>query len=871
MKKIITGILAHVDSGKTTLSEAVLYHAGEIRRLGRVDHGDAFLDTNKIERDRGITIFSKQAQLRYNDTEFTLLDTPGHVDFSTETERTLQVLDYAVLVISGTDGVQNHTETLWELLEQYNIPAFLFINKMDISERSREELIAELKNKLSDGCIDFSGDRKSDEFWEEAALCSETLMESFLENGSIESDDIKRAILKRKIFPCCFGSALKLDGIDEFLSLFDEFTISPTYGDEFGAKVFKISEDERGERLTHVKITGGVLNVKDELTASEDDRDEWTEKVNQIRIYSGAKFQTADEAEAGTICAVTGLTKTYPGEGLGAEPCQETNILQPVLSYSVDIKDGTDLHTALKNLQKLEEEEPQLHIIWNEQLQEIHVQLMGEVQLEVLRRIIKERFNLDVDFDKGSIAYKETIKSVVEGVGHYEPLRHYAEVHVMLEPGKQGSGLKFRTNCSEDVLERNWQRLILTHLEEKTHLGVLTGSPITDMRITLIAGRAHKKHTEGGDFRQATYRAVRQGLRMAESVLLEPWYSFKLEIPSEFVGRAMTDVQNMSGDFSQPEISGELSVLKGTAPVSEMRDYFAEVISYTGGRGRLICSVKGYEPCHNADEVIAEIGYDCDGDTLNTADSVFCSHGAGFTVKWDEVYEHMHVESGFKNDNNIEPVSQSSVSEYISRVADDSELLKIFERTYGPIKRDMYNAMDTVKRRNSNAAKTKYKGKPLPCGTEYLLVDGYNIIFAWEDLKEIAKENLESARNMLTDRLCNYRGFKQCEIILVFDAYKVKGNKGEVEDINNIKVVYTKEAETADTYIEKVSYKLSRNHRVRVATSDGVEQLIILGNGAQRVSASEFLKEVQQIENAIREFVNTAEHDKNCPIQIENL
>lgn len=869
MKKIVTGILAHVDSGKTTLSEGLLYHAGEIRKPGRVDHGDAFLDTNKIERDRGITIFSKQALLKFNDTEFTLLDTPGHVDFSTETERTLQVLDYAILVISGTEGVQNHTETLWELLVRYNIPTFLFINKMDISERSKGELVGELKDKLSDGCIDFSS-RNTEEFLEEAAMCDESLMESFLENGSLSDLELAAAIENRKIFPCCFGSALKLEGVDDFLSIFDEFTQSPKRGGDFGAKIFKISEDERGERMTYLKVTGGALKVKDELTARGDSREVWTEKVNQIRIYSGVKFHTVDMAEAGTVCAVTGLTKTYPGEGLGAEPNSEMNILQPVLSYSVDIKDGTDLHTALKNLRRLEEEEPQLHIIWNEQLQEIHVQLMGEVQLEVLKRIIFERFDLDIDFGRGSIAYKETIAAPVEGVGHYEPLRHYAEVHVMLEPGKPGSGLKFRTNCSEDVLDRNWQRLIMTHLEEKTHLGVLTGSPIADMKITLIAGRAHKKHTEGGDFRQATYRAVRQGLKMADSILLEPWYNFRLEVPIESVGRAMTDIQNMGGYLSQPESDGEMSVISGSAPVSEMRDYFTDVTEYTGGRGRLVCSLKGYQPCHNPDEVIEKIGYDSESDLENTADSVFCSHGAGFTVKWNEVRDYMHVESGFNPAVDIKPVTQKSVSEYISRVADDSELLKIFERTYGPIRRDAYTAMDTVKRRNNdNSDAAKHKSKPIPTGPEYLLIDGYNIIFAWDDLKEIARDNLENARNKLIDRLCNYRGFRQCEIILVFDAYKVKGNKGEVENVHNIKVVYTKEAETADTYIEKASYKLSRKHRVRVATSDGVEQLIILGNGAHRVSANEFLKEIEQVEAAIREFVNTAKNDKNCPIQIE--
>lgn len=865
MRKLVAGILAHVDSGKTTLSEAMLYRAGEIRRLGRVDHGDAFLDTNEIERDRGITIFSKQAQLSFGDTELCLLDTPGHVDFSTETERTLCVLDYAVLVISGTDGIQNHTETLWELLIRYNVPVFIFINKMDISEKSRAELMDEIKQRLDDGCIDFS----SDSFFEDAAMCDEQLMESYLADGTITAMQLAAAISKRRVFPCCFGSALKLDGVDEFLNLIDKYTAEPKRGKDFGAKVFKIAEDERGERLTYLKVSGGILKVKDELSSRPDSREVWAGKVNQIRIYSGAKFNAVDEAGAGTICAVTGLSKTYPGEGIGAEENTVENILQPVLSYSVDIKDGTDLHTALNNLRKLEEEEPQLHIIWNERLQEIHVQLMGEVQLEVLRRIIKERFGLSVDFGKGSIAYKETILGETEGVGHYEPLRHYAEVHLMLEAGKPGSGLKFRTNCSEDNLERNWQRLIMTHLEEKTHLGVLTGSPITDMKITLTAGRAHKKHTEGGDFRQATYRAVRQGLMSAESVLLEPWYNFKLEVPQELIGRAMNDIQQMSGEFSQPELVGDMSVLSGTAPVSEMRDYFSDVTGYTGGRGRLSCVIGGYRPCHNADDVIAEFGYDAESDIENTPDSVFCSHGAGYTVKWDEVRNHMHIDSGFDSNNSLQ-ITQQNVSEYVSKIADDNELMQIFERTYGKIRRDVYTAMDTVKRRRPKEAGTnKYKGKPLPEGPEYLLIDGYNIIFAWEDLKRIAEDNLEDARNRLVDRLCNYRGVSPYEIILVFDAFKVKGGKGEVEKMHNITVVYTKEAETADSYIEKVSHRLSRRHRVRVATSDGMEQMIILGNGAQRVSAREFEKEVKQAESAIKEYVNMICADKNCPIQIE--
>lgn len=861
MRKIALGILAHVDSGKTTLSEAMLYRSGEIRSLGRVDHGDAFLDTNVIERDRGITIFSKQARLSIGDTELTLLDTPGHVDFSTETERTLCVLDYAVLVISGTDGVQNHTETLWELLERYDLPAFIFVNKMDISEKSRGELMSELRERLGDSCVDFGSD-----FYEDAAMCDDALTEKYLENGTLTDEELRTAIAERKIFPCLFGSALKLSGVDEFLSLLDKYMIEPKRKKSFGAKVFKIAEDERGERLTYLKITGGSLKPKEELASRSDSRSDWREKVNQIRLYSGAKFVTADEAKAGEVCAVTGLSKTYPGEGLGSEENEEVNILQPVLSYKAEIKDGTDLNTALLKLRKLEEEEPQLHIMWNERLQEIHVRLMGEVQLEVLRRIIKERFDLSIDFGQGSIAYKETIRSAAEGVGHYEPLRHYAEVHLMLEPAKEGSGLKFRSNCSEDSLDRNWQRLILTHLEEKTHLGVLTGSPITDVTITITAGRAHKKHTEGGDFRQATYRAVRQGLMTAESVLLEPWYSFRLEVPQENIGRAMNDIQQMSGEFEPPEIIGGMSVLIGTAPVSEMRDYMQEVTGYTSGRGRLSLAVDGYRPCHNADEVIAEAGYDPEADLENTPDSVFCSHGAGFTVKWNEVPNHMHVKSGFADADAA--VTRSGVSGYVRSIAGDEELIRIFERTYGKIRRDIYTAMDTVKRPVSSTPKPK--GRPIPDGPEYLLIDGYNIIFAWDELKSIAEDSLEAARNALIDRLCNFRGVSRCEIILVFDAYKVKGNKGEVEDVHNIKVVYTKEAETADAYIEKVSHKLSKKHRVRVATSDGLEQLIILGNGAQRVSAREFKEELESVERAVREYLHSAAADKNCPIQLDD-
>lgn len=854
MKKLVIGILAHVDSGKTTLSEAMLYLSGELRRLGRVDHRDAFLDTNIIERERGITIFSKQAILNFGDTQFTLLDTPGHVDFSTEAERTLQVLDYAILVISGTDGVQNHTETLWQLLARYNVPTFIFINKTDISQYSQNELISNIKAALGNECVNFSVDHNNEGFLEDVAMCSDVLMNSFLEHGKIEDKDVRNAIKSRKLFPCYFGSALKLDGVREFLDGLNYYSKNPIQSDVFGAKVFKISADEQGNRLTHMKITGGALKVKDLLNGTRNGRDKWSEKVNQIRIYSGEKFTSPDEAEQGTVCAVTGLTQTYPGEGLGTECDSPAAVLEPVLSYKIELPDGKDVTSALLELKTLEEEDPQLKILWNEQLKEIHVRLMGEIQLEVLQKIIAQRFGMEVSFGRGSIAYKETIAAPVEGMGHYEPLRHYAEVHLLLEPAEIGSGLHFYSDCPEDELDRNWQRLILTHLEEKPHIGVLTGSPITDMNITLIAGRAHQKHTEGGDFRQATYRAVRHGLKSAESVLLEPWYEFRLEVPQTLVGRAMTDIQRMCGEFNPPEIKNDNAVITGSAPVSKMSGYHSEVLSYSGGKGRLMCLLKGYAPCHNTDEVIAEIGYNSDNDLENPADSVFCSHGAGFVVKWDKVQDYMHIETGISFDEpaeDTEPIDRAKA--YVERAADDKELMRIFEQTYGAIKRDTYTAMKTQKK---PVGEKKYKKvQPIPTGPEYLLVDGYNIIFAWDNLKEIAVDNLEAARNTLINILCNYQGFRQCELILVFDAYKVKGNQGEVERINNISVVYTKEAETADMYIEKTAHQIGRKHRVRVATSDAMEQLIILGSGAIRVSANEFKQEIEEAENSIREFI----------------
>lgn len=848
MKRLAAGILAHVDSGKTTLSEGLLYCAGEIKKLGRVDHGDAFLDTHKIERDKGITIFSKQAVMNFKDAQITLLDTPGHVDFSTETERTLQVLDYAVLVISGTDGVQNHTETLWKLLERYNIPVFLFINKMDISEKSEKELIAELKSRLSDNCMSFHG--RGSAWNEEAAMHDELLMEEFIENEALSDSSIAAAIRRRNIFPCFFGSALKLDKVDVFLSCFYRYTLPPQKQNQFGARVFKISEDENGVRLTHMKITGGSLKVKSILSDNAGKGNEWSQKADRIRVYSGAKYTVIDEAKQGTICAVSGLDYTYPGEGLGFEKDNDVHILEPVLTYRIELLDGTDVHTALTNLKKLEEEEPQLHVIWNERLAEIHIQLMGEVQLEVLKLIIKDRFGMEVEFGQGSIAYKETISEPAEGVGHYEPLRHYAEVHLLLEPGERGSGLVFKSDCSEDFLDKNWQRLVLTHLAERTHIGVLTGSPITDMKITLISGKAHQKHTEGGDFRQATYRAVRNGLMNAKSVLLEPWYKFRLEVPMESTGRAMTDISRMGGEFSAPASSGETTVINGSCPVSSMRDYHAEVVSYTHGKGRLSCSLMGYEPCRNSDEIISEIGYDAESDVENTADSVFCSHDAGFVVKWDKVKDYMHLDG---IDEKEENTKEQQVRSYINKIADDDELMRIFERTYGTVRKNIPSS--EFMRTKKTAAAKKYKASPLPSGPEYLIVDGYNIIFSWDSLREIAKQSLEAARSALTDRLCNYCGFKQCEVILVFDAYKVKGQHREVEKVHNINVVYTKEAETADMYIEKVTKELSKKHRVRVATSDGLEQLIILGNGAIRVSASEFEAEVEELEEQIRKFI----------------
>ena len=856
-KQLVIGILAHVDSGKTTLSEALLYGTGTIRKLGRVDHKDAFLDTDALEKARGITIFSKQALFTAGNTDFTLLDTPGHVDFSTETERTLQVLDYAVLVISGTDGVQSHTETLWRLLRRYHIPTFVFVNKMDLPGPGREALLTQLNRRLGDGFVDFGAEQADRD--EALALCDERLMEAMLDRGILTDTDLIPAIARRHVFPCWFGSALKLQGVDALVEGLDRYTRPAPALEAFGAKVFKVSQDEQGNRLTWLRVTGGALKVKAQLTG-EADGEPWAEKANQLRLYSGAKFTLAECIGPGQVCAVTGLTKARPGEGLGAERDSDLPVLEPVLSYQVLLPEGADVHAALGKLHRLEEEEPQLHVVWNETLGEIHVQLMGEIQLEVLKSLLAERYGLEVSFGPGGILYKETITEAMEGVGHYEPLRHYAEVHLKLEPLPRGSGMQFAADCREEVLDKNWQRLVLTHLEEKQHLGVLIGAPLTDVKITLIAGRAHLKHTEGGDFRQATYRAVRQGLMMADQIhktqLLEPWYAFRLELPSDNVGRAMNDIQNMGGSFDPPETGadGDTTLLTGTAPASTMRSYPMEVVGYTRGRGHLTLTLDGYRPCHNAAEVIEAAGYEPEHDLDNPADSVFCAHGAGFVVPWEQVRSHMHVDSGWGKTAKTEEAVQARprrMAAYRATLEEDAELLKIFEQTYGPIKRDPLAAFrPTQKRERPDFNAEQWEIQP-----EYLLVDGYNIIFAWDELNALSKESLEAARHRLMDILCNYQGFKKCVLILVFDAYRVPGSPGSIEQYHNIHVVYTREAETADMFIERVTHEIGKGRRVRVATSDGMEQVIILGHGALRVSARMFHEEVQEAEKEIRRYL----------------
>lgn len=841
------GLLAHVDAGKTTLSESILYQSGAIRNLGRVDHQDAFLDTDEMERERGITIFSKQAVLTWKDTEITLLDTPGHVDFSAEMERVLQVLDCAVLVISGADGVQGHTETLWKLLTRYGIPVFLFVNKMDQEGTDCGKLLAELKSRFSEGCIDFGRvETGAEEVIEEIAVCDEQTMEEYLEKGSVAAASIRRLVAERKIFPCYFGSALHLQGVEELMNGICTYQMQKEYPAAFGAKVYKIARDGQGNRLTYLKVTGGTLKVKDVIGENGD-------KVNQIRVYSGEKYELLSEADAGKVCAVTGLAETYPGQGLGAEKDSELPILEPVLTYRIILPDDCNVHTMLRDLKLLEEEEPELHVVWIEKSQEIHVQLMGDVQIEILQRIIKERFGVLVEFGEGSIVYKETIAAPVEGVGHFEPLRHYAEVHLRLEPGERGSGMQFDSECSEDVLDRNWQRLVLTHLEEKEHKGVLTGSVITDMKITLTSGKAHLKHTEGGDFRQATYRAVRQGLKKAESVLLEPYYEFRIELSSENVGRAMTDIQNRFGKFEAPETLGEMTVLTGIAPVSTLSGYQKDVIAYTGGRGRISLTLKGYDLCHNQEEVVAARGYDSELDLANPTGSVFCAHGAGFVVDWDEVEEYMHME------RTLDQTGEEGLAEvtlpkrrHSSIELTQEELDAIYVRTPDPVKQNHGPVTVCAKEKDREPGsaytdpKWERRRREKEGRQEYLLVDGYNIIFSWEELRELSEKDIGAARGKLADILSNYQGYRKCTLILVYDAYKVEGNPGEVMKYHNIYIVYTKEAETADQYIEKTVRRIAKDAAVTVATSDGLEQVIILGQGANRMSAPGLKEEIER-------------------------
>ena len=859
------GIVAHVDAGKTTLSESMLYHAGAIRKLGRVDHKDAFLDTDQMERERGITIFSKQAVFRWKDRTITLLDTPGHVDFSAEMERVLQVLDCAVLVVSGADGVQGHTQTLWKLLKRYQIPTFLFVNKMDQEGTDGEKLLKELRKRFGENVVPFvdimtesdcpggkvylhTKEGAVEEVLEELAVCEDDMMEEYLEEGRISLDKVQKAVADRQVFPCYFGSALHSQGVEELLDGLDLYIKDKTYPAEFGAKVYKITRDNQGNRLTYLKVTGGRLKVKDVVEGLN-------EKINQIRIYSGEKFEAVQEVEAGRVCAVTGLENTRPGQGIGAEEESDLPVLEPVLTYQILLPYDCDVHKILLNLKILEEEEPELHIVWEEQTSEIHVQLMGDVQIEILQRMIKERFGVLVEFGEGSIVYKETITAPVEGVGHFEPLRHYAEVHLRLEPGERGSGMQFATECSEDILDRNWQRLVLTHLEEKEHKGVLTGSPITDMKITLTSGRAHQKHTEGGDFRQATYRAVRQGLKKADSILLEPYYEFRMELPSENVGRAMTDIQNMSGKFGTPMIEEETTVLTGSAPVSLMRGYQKEFTAYTGGRGRMAVSLKGYDICHNQEEVLAESTYDSEADLANPTGSVFCAHGAGFVVDWDEVEEYMHMEHTLESGNDDEmDVMEVTLPKrrHSSIELTQEELDAIYVRTPDPKKNRSTGPVTVRAKEKTREPGSAYQDpkwearRRAKAGTEeYLLVDGYNIIFSWEELKELSERDIGAARGKLADILSNYQGFRKCTLILVYDAYKVEGNPGEVMKYHNIYIVYTKEAETADQYIEKTVRRIAKNADVTVATSDGLEQVIIMGQGAHRMSAPGLKEEVE--------------------------
>lgn len=914
--QLCLGILAHVDAGKTTLSEALLYACGQLRRLGRVDHKDAFLDHFTLERERGITIFSKQAALEFAGLHMTLLDTPGHVDFSAEMERTLQVLDYAVLVISGSDGIQGHTRTLWKLLAQYGIPTFLFVNKMDQPGADRARLLKELQTGLDGGCLDFGSARAGESLAEALAMCSEPLMEEYLETGAVSAETVAGAVKERRVFPCYFGSALHMNGVEELLQGLKSYSLLPEYGEEFGARVYKISRDAGGNRLTHLRVTGGELKVKmlldtmgcspaqgstaqgstarSSLLPGGSAREEAgrMEKADQLRIYDGAQFQLAERVPAGGICAVTGLKGTFAGQGLGAEKQHEQPLLEPVLTYRLLLPEGSDVVKVLEQLRRLEEEEPLLHVSWREAAREIHVRVMGEVQLEVLKRLLLERFQLEASFGEGRLLYKETIAKPVIGIGHFEPLRHYAEVQLLLEPGEAGSGLQFFTDCSEDELDRNWQRLILTHLEERTHPGVLTGSPITDIRMTLRKGRAHLKHTEGGDFRQAAYRAVRQGLMQAQNVLLEPVFSFTLEIPSQQLGRAMSDITKRHGSFEGPVVNGESCILTGSAPVACLRDYQREVAAYTGGRGHLSCTLKGYEPCHNAEEVIEQLAYDAERDTENPSSSVFCAHGSGFVVGWQQVSEYAHLENDWREDGQEdadpakpgfgagqrpagaktagESQTGSGRTDYITQ----EEIAEIFQRTYGKSVQDFepyrYHVKNTGGTAHSSetdsgagmahsaeeagrADGAQKQGRLPARREEYLLVDGYNIIFAWEDLRSLAEVSIDGARDRLMDICCNYQGYRGCTLILVYDAYKVKGNPGTVQRYHNIHVVYTREAETADQYIEKTVHQIGKKHHVTVATSDALEQMIIWGDGAVRMSARGFREAVEAAAAELRE------------------
>ena len=891
MKNIVVGILAHVDSGKTTLSEAMLYQTGKIRKLGRVDHQDTYLDTDSQEKDRGITIFSKQAELVYDDLHIALLDTPGHVDFGTEMERTLQVLDYAILVINGMDGVQSHTETLWRLLEKYNIPVFIFVNKMDMTEYDRDSLMDNIRQRLGDGCVDLAGENSD----EHIAMCDEDMLEKFLETGENTESDVVGAIAARKLFPCYFGSALRDDGVDDLLQGMNRYIIEPKRMDGFGARVFKIGRDDKGERLTYIKITGGSLRLKDILLLKDSKGNESQEKINQIRVYSGAGYDMVDEVSAGRVCAIPGLVNTYGRQGIGVCPDGELPSLEPVLSYKVMYPTDVDAVTMVSKLRQLEEEDPQLHVQWNEAAGEIYIKVMGQVQLEVVAQLVRDRFGIAITYGQGRISYKETIVAPVMGVGHFEPLRHYAEVHLLLEPMENGSGMCFDSICSEDVLDKNWQRLILTHLQERELRGVLTGSPITDMKITITAGRAHQKHTEGGDFRQATYRAVRQGLMMAESVLLEPVYAFKIEVPQEYAGRVLADIVKMSGSMDGQEISGETTVITGHAPVYTMREYYSELTAFSRGTGRLQVDIDGYQPCHNTEEVLAERHYDPELDRFNPSSSVFCAHGAGYLVDWYDVYENMHVKEdpGFEISGQLGytengDVTDIPVNRHGKSVSDmsitDEELSEIFARTFGGDYKDKDVALNGRFRRttseykvngqyNKSQSRDRQPGngplvgsrpadrgiatpgafKRRKSGEDYVIVDGYNVIFAWDTLRELSEHNIDSARGKLMDILSNYQGYMNCHLIVVFDGYKVKDNKGERFPYDDIEVVYTKEGETADAHIEKLTHELARKHKVTVVTSDGLEQIVTMGQGAIRMSSRDFKAEVERVNEHLRE------------------